>query len=386
MTPRHIVLVAPPWYPVPPHGYGGIELVVHLLAEGLRLRGERVTVLAAAGSAPPAIALVPAGWDADLGGANERLRELVYAKRVIDTILTLGPIDVVHDHVGFGTLVGLLGSSPAPVVHTVHGPVTRGELDFLGEAGTVAGLVAISNSQRRRVPSLNWIDTVHNAVDLRHLMVAEHEKEPYLLCLARICHDKGQHVAIDVARRLGMRLVLAGKVERSPAGAEYFRTRVAPFIDGDRVVHLNNVSGTDKALLLARARAFLAPVQWDEPFGLALVEAMASGTPVVSMARGAACELVTEGVTGFLVRDVDEMVRAVRRVAEIDLRLCAATARRRFSPEAMAEGYLRAYDRVCDGEAGGRALVSVTPASAAVAETATWLAGRRLEGAPPVGS
>lgn len=341
---RHIVLIAPPWYPVPPRGYGGIELVVGLLATELRRRGERVTVFAAEDSDPPPALVAPRSWGAELGHSGERLRELIWAVRIHETLCRLGDADVVHDHCGFATLHGAVTAEMAPVVHTVHGALRHRDVDYYASLGRRVRLVAISDAQRRTAPDLEWIATVANAVDVASLHVAAaDEREGYLLCLARVCPDKGQHLAIEVARRAGMRLVLAGKVEPTAQGIDYYERLVGPHIDGDRVIHVHNVGGAEKARLLARAAALLAPVQWDEPFGLAVAEAMVSGTPVVATPRGAMPELVEPGVTGLLAADVDEMVAAVRLVDGIDPGRCAATARRRFSPEAMADAYLGAY-------------------------------------------
>jgi glycosyltransferase involved in cell wall biosynthesis len=371
---RHVVLLAPPWYPVPPRGYGGIEAVVALLTEELRARGHQVTLLAAEGSGHQATVHAPAAWAAALGQRDERLREVTYAARVLRTLRQLGGIDVIHDHVGFATLLGCLQLSSAPVLHTVHGVVREPDSTFYSALGDELALAAISESQRRPVPRLPWIGTVPNAVSLRHLAVGSRdEKEPYLLCLARICPDKGQHVAIEVAHRTGLRLVLAGKVEATADAREYFQRRIAPALDGTRVVHVSNVASFDKARLLARATALLAPIQWEEPFGLSVVEAMASGTPAISMARGAAPELIEEGETGFLVRDADEMVAAVRRASEIEPARCAAATRARFSPSVMVDGYLRLYAEVESTVAGNR--------DVPVVEAAAWqrLAGRQLQ-------
>ena len=191
---------------------------------------------------------------------------------------------------------------------------------------------------------------VFNAVDTDDLVVCDpREKEPYLLCLARICEDKGQSIALEVARRAGMKLILAGKVEATPAGTDYFEGEIEPFIDGHHVVHITNVVGSEKRRLLSRATALLAPLQWDEPFGLAVVEAMASGTPVICTRRGASPELIADGVTGFLADDVDDMVAAVRNVGQIDPLECARAARMRFTPSAMADGYLSIYEKVGAG-------------------------------------
>lgn len=348
MTQRHVVMVAPPWYPVPPDGYGGIELVVGLLCDALRRAGHRVTLLAAEGSAPNAIALAPRSWRSDLGTPTERLRELAYSSRVADAVTELGTVDVIHDHCGFSTLIAASLTGVAPVVHTVHGDIPEAYASFYSSVAHRTRFVSISTAQQRTMPGLPWLGTVHNAVDVDSLRVTPADKQPYLLCLARICPDKGQHVAIEVARRTGMRLILAGKVEGIPEATEYFERYIAPAVDGDRVVHVHNVAGDEKARLLASAYAMLAPLQWDEPFGLAMVEAMASGTPVIAMARGAAPELVNDGTTGFLVHDVDAMTAAVPLVAGLDPWACADATRARFSPAVMAAAYLQMYERVIE--------------------------------------
>lgn len=343
--PLRIVLVAPPWYTVPPQGYGGVELVVALLAEGLRARGHTVTLIAADGSGLEAVACAPAGLSADLGSATERHREVTYAARALDVLGSLGPVDVIHDHCGFSTLVGAAGLGIAPVIHTVHGSLSEPELTMYGALSSRVGLVAISHTQRRSAAGLPWLATVLNAVDIRALaMGSAAEKEPYLVCLARICPNKGQHLAIEVARRTGMRLVLAGKVEATHEGRAYFERLVLPALDGDRIIHLHNVAGVAKARLLGRATALLAPLQWEEPFGLSLVEAIVCGTPAIALRRGSAPELIVEGVTGLLADDVDGLVDAVRRSASIDPARCAEVGRARFSPAAMATGYLDVYN------------------------------------------
>ena len=235
------------------------------------------------------------------------------------------------------------------MLHTVHGAIGVAELDFYNSLPGDVGLVALSESQRRQAPDLGWIGVVHNAVDVRHLAVAHPDLDPrYLLCLARICEDKGQHVAIAVARRCGLRIVLAGKVEETPQGREYFRRKVEPYIDGTNVIYMPSVTAAAKARLIARATAMLAPVSWPEPFGLSIVEAMVSGTPAISLRQGAAAELIEEGVTGFVVDDEDNMVAAVGRAGEIDAIECARVARERFTPEVMTNGYVRVYRHALD--------------------------------------
>jgi glycosyltransferase involved in cell wall biosynthesis len=343
----HAVLVAPPWYPVPPYGYGGIELMVGLLADQLRALGHRVTLFAAQGS-ERAEESAPAGLHVHLGLPAAGLHEAIYLARVSAALRQLGDVDIIHDHSSYGGLLCVTRAGSAPVVHTVHGPLEPAPRSFYRELGDAAGLVAISNAQHSAAPELNWSGVVHNAVDLAGLdprRQAPRRGDPYLLCLARIDEQKGQHLAIEVARRLGMRLVLAGKVDSAPAIWRYFHHHVEPWIDGDRVVRLENVGGEAKAALLREAAALLAPIAWEEPFGLNMAEALASGTPVVAFRRGAAPEIVTHGVTGYLVDDVDEMVSAVRRVSEIDRQACRRSAEERFSPALMAHRYVTIYEQ-----------------------------------------
>ncbi|HEY6378816.1 MAG TPA: glycosyltransferase family 4 protein [Candidatus Dormibacteraeota bacterium] len=344
-APRRIAVIAPPWYPVPPRGYGGIELVVGLLVTELRAQGHDVVLFAAEGSDLATHVCGPAHWGVDLGRPAERQREVAYSAQVLQRLEEIGPLDVIHDHCGGAMLMGAALLDLSPLVHTVHGAIREPEQTFYTSLPPSVGLLAISQAQRASAPWLPWRGTVHNAVDLSQLRVGEPgEREPYLLCLARVCPEKGQDLAIEVARRTGIRLVLAGKIESTPSSVEYFHRRVAPHIDGRSVVHIDNVAGAEKADLLARATALLAPLRWEEPFGLALVEAMASGTPAIAFARGAAPELIVPEVTGFTVGDVAEMVDAVGRVEGIDRLRCAAVTRERFGPLTMTRAYLTAYE------------------------------------------
>ena len=335
-------MVAPPWYPVPPAGYGGIELVVHLLIAGLRCRGHEVIVFAAEGSGSDAIELAPRSWGGDLGGASHLVRQATYLSRVYSRLDQMS-VDLVHEH---NEAAGILVASrhpTVPVVATLHSDLDEPYRTFMeGVDLSSVGLVAISAAQAARAPELPWLGTVHNAVDIDSLLTGA-EKGGYLLELARICPDKAQHISIQVAAELGLPLVLAGKVEESAQSQAYFEEVIKPHL-GERVRWLPNVGGKEKAELLARAVAMIFPLQWEEPFGLAMVEAMASGTPVVAISRGAAPEIIEEGVTGFLVTDAGEMVAACRRIGEIDTQRCAEVARRRFSPHRMASGYVKLYE------------------------------------------
>jgi glycosyltransferase involved in cell wall biosynthesis len=345
MTPRRIAMIVSPWYPVPPSGYGGIELMAFNLARELQTRGHEVAVIGQQGSKGPfeTIAVAPESWTPQLGTRDQQARECLFLDRAYHVVRRRA-FDVIHDHSGLpGILLAANSGLDTPVVATLHGSLTEAEGDFLGEVDSEVHLVAISRSQQEQVAGVKWRRVVYNAVDpAEYHPVCPEEKEDYLMQLARISPSKGQHLAIEVARRVGMRLVLAGKVDTD--AVDYFEKEIKPHI-GDLVTWHENVVGMEKARLLAKARAMIFPIQWEEPFGLAMVEAMVSGTPVIAMARGAASEIVEPGITGWLAEDIDGMVEAYGRIGEIDLERCVKRATERFGPPQMADGYQSVYER-----------------------------------------
>jgi glycosyltransferase involved in cell wall biosynthesis len=338
-----VALVAPPWYPVPPSGYGGTELVVHLLRTELGRLGHDVTTFGAEGSAAGVEVLAPAAWRGDLGNPDHHTqwnRHFTYVARLFER-LRRSSFDVVHDHTRYPGVLVCVATEAAPVVvHTMHEPLRESAIEFLAELDDRAHLVAVSAAQARTAAPLQVHAVVHNAVDLDALQF-EPSGDRYLVQIGRISPAKGQHLAIEVARRTGYHLVLAGKVSVAE-DASYFEDHVQPHL-GSHVVHLPNVSGAEKAELIARADAGIFPLQWPEPFGLAIAECMASGVPALALARGAAPELIENGVTGFLADDLEGLTEAVGRVDEIDRARCAHLAAERFSPAAMARAYLDVY-------------------------------------------
>ncbi len=347
MERRRIALIVSPWYPVPPPGYGGIELMAYNLGRELAGRGHQVTVLGQQGSEGPfeCLALAPQSWTKYLGTRDQLPRENLFLYRAYETVRRRA-FDIIHDNSGLtGILVASQSHLQAPVVATLHGALSEGEGALLASVARQVHLVAISRAQQAMVPGVEWHGMVYNAIDPAAYtrITNPGEKENYLVSLARINPDKGQHLAIEVAEKLNVPLVLAGKVD-APG---YFEEKIRPHLDG-RVTWRENVQGDEKAELLARAKALLFPIQWQEPFGLAMVEAMVSGTPVIAMSHGAAPELVEPGVTGFLADDVDGMVEAFQHLGEIDLERCAEQAVRRFGPARMADGYLSVYEQAIE--------------------------------------
>jgi glycosyltransferase involved in cell wall biosynthesis len=368
-----IGIVAPPWYPLPPRGYGGTELVVHLLHTELRRMGHRVTTFGSEGSLDGVTMLAPEAWSHDLGGPDERLRFATYLARVYDG-LKGQRFDVIHDHAGYSGVLLALHSEVAPVVvHTIHGELLEPICTFYNEVMDRVRLCAISVSQATSAPNLKLAGIVHNAVELPEAPPSViHER--YLIEVARITQDKGQHLAIEVARRTGRKLILAGKVERSGEGEQYFEEQIEPFL-GPSVEYYPNVAGAQKTRLISRAAAGIFPLQWAEPFGLAMVECMVAGTPVLALRTGSTPELIEHGVTGYLAEDLNSLVDAAMQIDAIDRARCAEVARERFGPRRMAERYLEVYrhgavavepfvaEAAVSNQAAGSGVVSLPPAA-----------------------
>ncbi len=337
--PLRVAMVAPPWFEVPPRGYGGIEQVVAALVDQMVALGHEVTLLGSGRHRTVAqhyVQIFPTPPTPLLG---DPLPEVVAAAVVARALADL-PVDVVHDHSLAGPL--LARARDVPTVVTAHGPLTGMYADYYRHLGPTVDLVSISHSQRRIAPGLNWRATVHNAVDVASYRYRD-TKDDYLLWLGRLNPEKGPDVAIAAARAHGMRIVLAGKINEA-CEKEYFDSVVAPQLGPD-AEYVGEADETLKRELFAGARAFLFPVHWEEPFGMVMVEAMASGTPVLAIGRGSVPEVVDHGVTGLVVHDDDELVASVPAVLELDPARCRAVAETRFDLPVMAAGYERVYRR-----------------------------------------
>jgi glycosyltransferase involved in cell wall biosynthesis len=343
-APVRIALIAPPWYMVPPEGYGGIEWVVALLADGLSDRGHEVTLFAPAGSRTKARLVSPLGEESPSDAIGNPWFEASHAMSAYEDGERF---DLVHDHTGpVGVSIGAV--IDRPIVHTLHGPFTPETLMLYSRIARHLWFVAISENQRSMGPSdLRWAGVVYNGIPMDNYPFREH-KEEFLFFLGRADEEKAPHLAIEAARRAGRRLVMC-VTRKNEREQRYWAEQVEPLLGDDVEVH-GECDQRQKADLLARARALLFPIQWAEPFGLVMTEAMACGTPVAAWRNGSVPEVVDDGVTGFVVDSMEELVRAIDRVGELDPRALRARVEERFSAEAMVAGYERAYEHVLAAE------------------------------------
>jgi glycosyltransferase involved in cell wall biosynthesis len=345
--PLRIAMVAPPWFEVPPQGYGGVEAVCAGLVDRLVARGHQVTLIGAGRDRTAAdfVATFAEPPSVRLGEPVPEVLHSAAAARVLEEV----EVDLVHDHTLAGPLLAV-GRS-VPTVVTAHGPVD-GELgDYYRQLGDWVGLVAISEAQRRSAPDLPWVATVHNGIDVDAYPFRE-GKDEYVLFLGRFSPEKAPHLAIDAARASGRPIVLAGKCSE-PAERAYFLREISPRLGPD-VWLFGEAGAADKGELLSRARCLVFPVCWEEPFGMVLVEALACGTPVVALGRGSVPEIVVDGVGGVVCQDPAELPAGIEAAGRLDPRRWRSDLRERFGLAAMAAGYEAVYRRVLAAAGGLR--------------------------------
>lgn len=372
--PLTVLLNAGPWLPVPPAGYGGIENVIATLVPELRARGVRVWLCAAAGSRLEVDRLVPALAEPmfeHIAGPYNRMMGIAHAhmQHVVGVLREAGDeIDLVHDHLEVvgASVLAAMGSAP-PALQTLHWDLGK-HPDFY-RAIDGRGRVffnGVSRSQVERAPE-NLRNQTLAAIPLATEVEAvpfQPQKGPAFLVLARITPLKGQHIAAGVCRARGWGCDIAGPVagkpdrhaleaallDRAPglatdADVRYFRDEVEPRL-GDGVRWIGSLTGSRKLAVLGAAKALLCPITWEEPGATNVVEALACGTPVVGMRRGALPELIEHGVTGFLADDEEQFAAYCQRVGELDPHACRKAAEERFTAGAMADAYLTVYQEV----------------------------------------
>ena len=338
-----IAVIAPPWVPVPPPSYGGIEAVLDSLARGLHDAGHQVLLFATGDSTCP----VPTDWvvPAAVGtGGLGVATETQHVLNAYSSALEWGA-DVIHDHTVVGPVYGM--RVHVPVVTTNHAPFDTQLGDLYRCVSDDVAVVAISHSQASRADGVRVQAVIHHGVDLDTFPQGAGDGG-YALFLGRMNADKGVDVAVRVAREAGLPLKIAAKANEA-VEREYFRQEVEPLL-GDGVEYLGEVGGQDKLDLLAGACCLLNPIRWAEPFGMVMIEALACGTPVVATPTGSVPEIVSDGVTGFLRSTEAELVEVLPRLGELSRQACREAVRTRFSVDRMVDDYLRLYrDVLLDG-------------------------------------
>jgi glycosyltransferase involved in cell wall biosynthesis len=327
------------WFPVPPTGYGGIEWIVWLLADGLVEAGHDVTLFASGDSRTKAtlVSVYDIAPSALIGTSIVELHHCLACYERADEF------DVINDHSGLPA-AALGGAVGTPTIHTVHGPLDAIGGDVYEQIARVSpqvGLMSISMNQRKPKPSLPWVANCPNAIDLGLYPFAPRSGD-YLLFLGRMSPDKGAHRAIDVALETGLPLKLAGK-KREAAEQAFFDEHVSPRLS-PTIEYLGEVTHDEKVALLQEARATLFPIDWEEPFGLVMIESMACGTPVIATRHGAVPEVIEDGVSGIIVDDLNDMAAALERADQLDPAALRRFAEQHYSPERMVADYVAAYE------------------------------------------
>ena len=349
---------------VPPPLYGGTERVVSTLTEQLAQRGHEVTLFASGDSQTQAelVSCAPRGLRLD-----PKIRDMVaYTMFQLGEVYRrAGEFNLIHNHVDYYAFP-FARLTQTPTLTTTHGRLDLDEIRRVYEIFPEQELVSISHAQRAPLPDAHWLRTVYNGIEISHFHFQPVGGD-YLVFLGRMTPEKRPDRAIELARDLGRPLIMAAKVD--PLDQQYFDHAIAPLIrDCPLVEFVGEVNEQEKDALLGGAYAYVFPIDWPEPFGLTMVEAMATGTPVVAYRAGSVPEVLIDGVTGFVCDSYRAMVDAVSNVKSLDRAACRAHVEARFSAAKMAEGYESAYAEVLDrggshdlqhGSAGGRSLLAL---------------------------
>jgi glycosyltransferase involved in cell wall biosynthesis len=339
-----IAQICPLWERVPPPAYGGTELVVSLLTDELVRRGHEVTLFASGDSITLANleSVYPRAMRLDPSVKEPAIYEMLQLSQVYERA---DEFDIIHSHMGCAALP-YTRLVKTPTVHTMHGIFTPDNEKMFVHAKNQP-YVSISDSQRESRLGLNYVATVYNGIDVDSYKFHEKPQEPpYLAFLGRLSPEKGAHIAIEIAQRLGFQLKMAGKID--VVDVDYYEEQIKPHIDGEQIQFLGEANHTQKNALMGGAIATLFPITWREPFGLVMVESMASGTPVIAMELGSTREVIVHGETGFLCNSVDECVESVKQIHHISRLTCRQHIERNFSVSRMVDGYEAVYQQLIE--------------------------------------
>jgi glycosyltransferase involved in cell wall biosynthesis len=374
-----IAQVAPLYESVPPHGYGGTERVVSYLTEELVGMGHDVTLFASGDSVTQAELIAPCPRALRLD--RECMDQIAHHVVLLDQVFRqVSRFDVIHFHIDYLHFPLSRRFRPSRLT-TLHGRLDIPDLRELYRVFAEEPLVSISDSQRRPLSGVTWLGTVHHGLP-PDLFRFQQRPGKYLAFLGRVSPEKGLDQAIAIAERAGIDLKIAAKVD--PKDQCYYDEVIKPLLQaaGPRAEFIGEVGGIAKETFLGNALALLFPIDWPEPFGLVMIEAMACGTPVIAYPRGSVPEVMEDGVTGFVVNSIDEAVQAISRVHRLDRRACREVFEQRFTSRRMASDYLAIYERIVDampprrsarrgraswaaakGEEGGTALPAIAPST-----------------------
>jgi glycosyltransferase involved in cell wall biosynthesis len=340
-----IAQVAPLWERVPPPTYGGIELVVSRLTDELVRRGHEVTLFASGDSQTLANleAVYPRALRLDPNVKEYTAYEMLELSQVYQQA---AEFDLIHSHVGISALA-LANLVSTPTVHTLHGSFTQDNRNVYSHHQKQS-YISISDAQRQI--NLNYVGTVYNGIDPNdYPFVDKPQDPPYLAFLGRFSPEKGPQHAIAIAKQTGWRLKMAGKVDA--VDSEFFEKEIAPQIDGQQIQFLGEINHAEKTELFGNAAITLFPITWQEPFGLVMIESMATGTPVIGMNLGSVPEVIAHGVTGFVCQTYEEMAAMLPKALELNRRTCREYVENQFSVIQMVNGYEAVYEQIIESRA-----------------------------------
>lgn len=336
-----IAQIAPLTEAVPPKTYGGTERVVSYLTDELVAMGHDVTLFASGDSVTSA--RLEAAWPTALR-FDETIRDATVPQMLLLEAVCrrAHEFDVLHSHLDYWPF-SLLSRQPTPFLTTLHGRLDLRELQRIHECFAGVPLVSISDAQRKPLRGANFVGTIHHGLPER-LLTPLAGKRDYLAFLGRICPEKSPDRAIAIARAAGMKLKIAAKIDL--VDREYFETTIRPLIDGNQIEMIGEIGEPEKSAFLSGASAMLLPIDWPEPFGLVMIEAMACGTPTIAFPAGSVPEVIDDGVTGFIVPDVAAAVAAIGRLDRLNHAAIRARFEERFTARRMAEDYAGLYQRL----------------------------------------
>jgi glycosyltransferase involved in cell wall biosynthesis len=349
-----IAQVAPLFESVPPKFYGGTERAVSYLTEALVRQGHDVTLYASGDSVTAARLVAPCPRSLRL--ARDCTDQLAHHVLMLELLATDAAVyDVIHFHIDY-LHYPLSRRRHTPQVTTLHGRLDLPDLVPLYREFDDMPVVSISNAQREPLPWIDWRGTVYHGLppDLHRFRDRPGE---YFAFLGRISPEKRVDRAIEIARAVGRPLKIAAKVDT--VDREYFRTTIAPLLEGSTAEYVGEIGDGNKDEFLGNAIALLFPIDWPEPFGLVMIEALACGTPVIAYRRGSVPEVIEDGVTGFIVDELEDAIEAARRVDDIDRRRCRALFEARFTADRMARDYLRVYETLAPHAAAAGSITAL---------------------------